>query len=127
MGEGGKKKEREGQRVGRTGEIGKKEGREGEDGMGGSKGERRRKKRMEKRNKERRKGKKKGKGRKADGVGERERGRKKPQISAHNTDEGTSMKGKLPTLVPRHHPGPLLVHSKLWRFMHELCGSQPGQ
>lgn len=38
MGEGGKKKGREGQRVGRTGEIGKKEGREGEDGMGYPKG-----------------------------------------------------------------------------------------
>lgn len=81
IGEGGKKKGREGQRVGRTGEIGKKEGREGEDGMGGSKGERRRKKRMEKRNKERRKGKKKGKGRKADGVGERERKKETPNIS----------------------------------------------
>lgn len=73
---------------------------------GGSKGERRRKKRMKKRNKERRKGKKKGQERKADGVGER--GRKKPQISAYSTDEGTSMEGQSPALVPRHHSGPLL-------------------
>lgn len=101
--------------------------------MGESKGERRRKKRMEKRNKERRKGKKKGKGRKADGVGEREGGgRKKPQISAHNTDEKTRMEGRKALRVgTKASLWALAVlpkgHSKLWWFMHELCGSQSEQ